>query len=136
MARCDIRNLTWGQVKDWWIQYRRQKTKETVNVLLHQKVLAVLGAPGNDSELVFRDLPSDWYIGHALMKCMQSAGITKNVTFHGARHTFATLSLTYVADLYTVSELLGHTSVKITQEYAKVVDRVKEEAMMRVPTLE
>ena len=60
---------------------------------------------------------------------MQDAGITKRVSFHSARHTFATLLLTYGTDLYTVSKLLGHANIKTTQIYAKVIDEKKAEAV-------
>jgi integrase len=132
MARCDVRTLTWGQVKDGWVRYRRQKTKETVSV----EAAEAIGEPGNDGELVFGDMPSDRYVGHALTKWAQRANVSKNVTYHVARHTFATLSLTHGANLYTISKLLGHTSVKITQEYAKVVDKAKEDAVRLLPLLD
>ncbi|MEO4767614.1 tyrosine-type recombinase/integrase [Bacteroides uniformis] len=51
-----------------------------------------------------------------------------NITYT-ARHTFATMMLTLGADLYTVSKLLGHTSVKMTQVYAKIVNKKKDDAV-------
>lgn len=48
---------------------------------------------------------------------------------HKARHTFATMMLTLGADLYTVSKLLGHTSVRMTQVYAKIINQKKDEAV-------
>lgn len=51
------------------------------------------------------------------------------ITFHCGRHTFATMMLTLGADLYTTSKLLGHTDVRMTQVYAKIVNKKKDEAV-------
>ena len=48
--------------------------------------------------------------------------------FHCSRHTYATLQLANGTDIYTVSKMLGHTNVKTTQIYAKVIDKKKDEA--------
>lgn len=48
---------------------------------------------------------------------------------HTSRHTFATMMLTLGADLYTVSKLLGHADVKMTQVYAKIINKKKDEAV-------
>lgn len=45
-----------------------------------------------------------------------------------SRHTYATLQLAHSTDIYTVSKMLGHTNVKTTQIYAKVIDEKKEKA--------
>ena len=52
----------------------------------------------------------------------------KNITFHCFRHSYATLQLAGGTDIYTVSKMLGHTNVRTTQVYAKVVDEKKEKA--------
>jgi site-specific recombinase XerD len=53
---------------------------------------------------------------------------SKHITFHCFRHSYATLQLAGGTDIYTVSKMLGHTNVKTTQVYAKVVDEKKEKA--------
>ena len=63
-----------------------------------------------------------------------AAQITKRVTFHTARHTFATLLLNEGVDLYVVSKLLGHSDVKITEIYAKIIDSTKRDAMNKLCT--
>ena len=55
--------------------------------------------------------------------------IEKTLTYHTARHTFATMMLTLGADLYTTSKLLGHADVKMTQVYAKIINQKKDDAV-------
>ncbi len=74
-------------------------------------------------------LPSTVTVNILLKPWAKSAGIDKHVTFHTARHTFATMMLTLGADLYTTSKLLGHTDVRMTQIYAKIINRKKDEAV-------
>ena len=66
---------------------------------------------------------------------VKAAEINKRVSFHTARHTFATLALTQGVDLYTVSKLLGHKDLATTQVYAKIVDQKKEDAVNMLPQL-
>lgn len=61
------------------------------------------------------------------------AGISKTITFHCARHTYATLQLTQGTDIYTVSKLLGHRELKTTQIYAQIIDQKKVDATNVIP---
>ena len=67
-------------------------------------------------------------------RCMK-AGITKHITFHCGRHTFAVLQLSLGTEIYTLSKLLGHRELKTTQVYAQIMDEKKREAVNRIPEL-
>ena len=62
-----------------------------------------------------------------IVTCLPTAALW--VLFHTSRHTFATMMLTLGADLYTTSKLLGHADVKMTQVYAKIINKKKDEAV-------
>jgi integrase len=63
---------------------------------------------------------------------LKNAGIKKHFTFHGFRHTFATLQLTSGTDIYTVSKLLGHKDVKTTEVYVRIVDELTKKASEKI----
>ena len=65
-----------------------------------------------------------------------AAGIAKRITFHSARHTHATLLLSHGVDIYTVSKLLGHKHVVSTERYAHITDKLKSEAIRKIPMLD
>jgi site-specific recombinase XerD len=60
---------------------------------------------------------------------MEIAGINKELSFHCARHTFATVALTIGIPVEVVADLLGHENLQTTKIYAKIVDRLKDEQM-------
>lgn len=136
----DIKALTWGDVLLDGEQYRVKivmvKTRKTLYLPLSKEALRWMPERGDakDTDKVF-SLPSQCYLNVVLRAWAKESGITKHVTFHTARHTFATLELTAGAELYTVSKLLGHTQVKTTQIYAKIIDRKKDEAVNLVSNL-
>lgn len=82
-----------------------------------------------DADAFVFKLPSCVYINVVLKRWAQAAGIRKNLHFHVARHTFATMMLTLGADLYTTSKLLGHTDIGTTQIYAQIINQKKDAAV-------
>ena len=130
----DISTLVWGDIRSCGtglqIEKRMVKTREMLYLPLSQEAAFFLPdrQGKGPSDLVFR-LRSYASASVALKKWLSDAGISKPVTFHCARHTFATLLLTQKQDLYPVSKLLGHKNIKVTQIYAEVVDRKKREAV-------
>jgi len=70
-----------------------------------------------------------------LREWVMRAEIQKKITFHCARHSFATIQLELGTDIYTISKLLGHKEVRTTMIYTKVVDSKKKEAMNKLNDL-
>ena len=107
-----------------------QKTKDPIYLPLSNEALRWMPERGEKraDDKVF-DLPCFSQVNDRLKVWAKAAGINKNMTFHTARHTFATMMLTLGADLYTTSKLLGHSDVQITQVYAKIVNQKKDEAV-------
>ena len=130
----DISTLVWGDIRSHGsclqIEKRMVKTHEMLYLPLSNEAAFFLPQRSikGPSDLVF-NLRSYTSASIAIKKWLSDAGISGSVTFHSARHTFATLLLTQKQDLYTVSKLLGHKSIRVTQLYADVIDRKKQEAM-------
>lgn len=131
----DIKALTWDMVDKSGamprITFRQKKTSALTYLDITQQAAELMGGEGKPFELDYALIS----IERAVAKWVQDAGIDKHITFHCARHTFATLMLTKGVDIYTVSKLLGHRSVSTTQIYAKVIDAVKTEAVKKLPKL-
>lgn len=138
----DVSRLKWKHIvklseNEYQIEVIQQKTKEPVYVPLSEnarKWLPEQGINGKENYVFqFRDRS---IIYDYLDKWAKAAGVEKHVTFHMSRHTCATLLLYYGADLYTVSKILGHTSIKSTQIYAKVADEMKRKAVDNIPAID
>ena len=71
-------------------------------------------------------------MAYHLKKWLKAAGITKHITFHCFRHTFATLQLAAGTDIYTISKLLTHSDVTTTQVYTDVVSSLKRDATNKI----
>jgi len=130
----DIAGLKWENVYQDGEQTRlevvMQKTKAPIYLPLSPEALRWMPERGDKGpgDKVFH-IPSTAAVNMLIKPWAKAAGINKHFTFHTARHTFATMMLTLGADLYTTSKLLGHTDVRMTQVYAKIVNRKKDEAV-------
>lgn len=129
----DICSLKWNHFHregdNWFIVKRMVKTGGWFfNPIAGEARQLLLRQTGKADEYCF-SLPSASAVNRDLKRWARAAGVEKNISFHTARHTFATLLITEGADIYTTSQLLGHTNVATTQIYAKVVDRKKQQAI-------
>ena len=127
----DIGKLRGSHVVDGYLQYVQSKTGDHERLKLPDYALEIVR--GRAGRLL--PLPAYKHLRRHLSLWIASAGITKHITFHCARHTFATMMLTLGADIFTVSKLLGHKDVRVTQVYAKLIDEKKDEAMDRLKVL-
>jgi integrase len=138
----DVNNLTWknieysNELKCHQIRYVQKKTKAAEVLPISDQALAFLDERSLDSDRVFKGLKYSAWNNLKLQQWVMQAGISKTVTFHCARHTFATLMLTHNVDIFTVSKLLGHKDIKTTQIYAKVIDKRKVDAINLFPKFE
>ncbi|MEG1898781.1 MAG: site-specific integrase [Bacteroidales bacterium] len=129
LAYIDVKNLTQDNIRtsfdgNLWIMTKRQKTDTTVNV-------PVLNIPQMILEKYKGQLPngmllpviSNQKLNAYLKEIADVCGIEKNLTFHLARHTFATTTtLAKGVPIETVSKMLGHTNIETTQIYARITN--------------
>ncbi len=126
----DIEKLVWSEVQHsndsgYYIRFRQKKTKGLETLPISEQAFLLLGERREQDDKVFEGLYYSAWHNLKLREWVKKAGISKHVTFHCARHTYATLQLTYETDIYTVSKLLGHKNLKTTEIYAKVIDKSK-----------
>lgn len=110
-----------------WIITTRQKTKSGTRLPLLPNAIAILDKYRDHLKCVSKGtvLPilSNQKMNAYLREIADVSGITKKLTFHAARHTFATtITLNNGLPIETVSKMLGHKSIKQTQHYARIVD--------------
>ena len=132
----DMMALKWNEIhkaadgKTLYIEHEQVKTKNMVTIPLSNEALKWMPRKSKGDERVFHQLRiTSTTVEVVLGEWMQEAGIRKHITYHCSRHTAATLLLTLGADLYTVSKILGHRSIRMTEVYAKIVDKKKIETM-------
>lgn len=132
IRHCDIQKLKWSEVErfngGYRLNFTQQKTKGVEYMPISEQAYQLCGERKDGALLVFAGLPDPSWINRPVKKWVKDAGISKHITFHCFRHSYATLQLANGTDIYTVSKMLGHTNVRTTQIYTKVVDAKKEKA--------
>lgn len=136
----DIRGLRWKDFKRvgdaWYFSIVMQKTQEPIVNKMSEEAVKCLGSlSGRSGEQMVFYLPSMSSLERIISQWVRQAGIDKHVTFHTARHSYATMALMAGADIYTISRLLGHKSITTTTVYATVVDAQRDAATDRVSNL-
>lgn len=135
----DVKKIIWSQIHEDKLYFKQTKTKGIEYLPLSETALKYLYLNVNKNEIeqdkVVFELRDFETINSYLRKWAKKAGIKKYLTFHSARHTFATMSLNSGIDIYTVSKMLGHKSIKNTEIYAKIVNKTVEEAINKLPRL-
>ena len=146
----DLLQLKWDNFNGTHLNFCTNKTKEVLSIKLPTKALQILKIyllkkckktdyifPCLDSEkdysnpkIKFNAIASNnAYINKNLKLIAQKAQISKNISFHTSRHTWATRALQKGMRIEYVSKLLAHSSINTTQIYAKIVNSELDKAM-------
>jgi site-specific recombinase XerD len=134
----DIVRLNWSQVRDGGVHIVQSKTGISQKIDLNEMALSILKRyrkpSQKNSETVFV-LPRRSTVDKVLKRWAKRANLEISISFHKARHSFATAMLTSTGDIYTTSKILGHKSLATTQIYAKVVDEKRKKAITSLPLI-
>lgn len=124
----DVRKLSWNEIipnmdgTGFNVQLRMQKTKVEILIPISQEALMLCG--WRKEGLVFDGFTKSM-TGKPLKKWIKAAGITKPITFHCFRHTYAVLQLASGTSIYVVSRILGHKHVSTTEIYLDLLEETK-----------
>ncbi len=130
----DILQLEWAHILPasdggYCLRIRTEKTSTETTLPISDEALELCGTPSNGK--VFKGFQRSM-AQYPLKKWINQAGITKKITFHGFRHTFATLQIALGTDIFTVSKMLTHKNVSTTQIYAELVNEKKRESANKI----
>lgn len=132
LRHSDIRKMKWGELVEtdskFTLRYTIQKTGKYDELPISEQAMRLCGERGNPESLVFEGLAYSAYANKALAQWLGAAGITRDITFHCFRHTFATLQLASGTAITTIQKMLGHKNIGTTMVYAKVLEEAKREA--------
>lgn len=142
LAYVDVFKLKHSEIIDGvdgekWLSIKRQKTDTPSRIPILPMAQIVVDKYADSPECIAKDklLPvlSNQKMNSYLKEIADVCGIKKVITFHLARHTFATtVTLTNGVPIESVSKMLGHRNIKTTQHYAKIVDKKVSDDMVRL----
>ena len=132
----DILALCWEDIVDYsaggkCVHIITKKNRSEDIIPISEEALDLIGYSPDKRGMVFKGLQRCWT--QTYMKgWIRSAGITKKITFHSYRRTFATLQAAAGTDIRTIQSMMAHKSITTTQRYMKVVDSNKREASKKI----
>lgn len=135
----DLINLKWENIDidRKKLSFKQSKTNEKVNMDLHERAMQMLPERpqrARESDFIFH-LPSHTAALKSLRSWTKKAGIKKKITWHCARHSFATNLLYFGTDAMIVGKLIGHRSLNYIQRYVRVSDEMKLKAINNLPSV-
>lgn len=124
----DAKALKENSITDDIIRIRMRKTGDPVTIPLVPQARALLNVQDDGTCIpIFSNQVTNRY----LKDIGDMIGLNKSLTYHVARHTFASISLSLGVEIKTVSEILGHSSVKVTELYLHLQDAMKVSEMAK-----
>ena len=132
----DVKNLRWNDIRGNSIYLKIKKTGKYETIPLNATANKILNDIDKENDYIFNLPKQRRTIEYQLKAIYELAGITKHITYHCSRHTFATILLTSGVDIFTVSKLLGHSSVSMTEIYSNLINENKVTAINSIPNLE
>jgi|GEM_PF-1112941 len=134
LRRADVLALRWSNIDNDYLSFTQEKTGQAERMKLATSALEIVNRQDRANDRVF-NLPSRKIFFCEVKRLIAEAGIGKKATFHWARHTFATQLIANGSELLTVQKLMGHKDIRSTLVYAKLVDKLKDEAIDRMPKI-
>ena len=138
LAFTDVQHLRYEHIiKDvngeYWIRKAREKTDNMCDIPLLDIPRMILekykGHPECMKKGVLLPVPSNQRMNSYLKEIADTCGITKPLSTHVARHTFATVALANKVSMESVAKMLGHTDIRTTRIYARILDKTVSEEM-------
>ena len=133
----DVKELKWKHInlRNLLLTKVRAKTDTETVVSLNSTAVSMLPDVGEPQDLVFT-LPSNTGALKSLKNWVKRAELQKHITWHCARHSFATNLIYYKTDVTIVSKLLGHSTLKYTQRYTHIAEELKRNAVNSLPGID